>query len=316
MANRRSLWKKIGLCDQLADVSELACLCYTWAIPHADDWGTIKGSPRVFMATVIPLRKVSPEDVVSALDELVGVGLLVLYEAKGETFLHYPTWEEHQTNLSKRTEKNRHPLPGEGTVFSNFSELQRNSENLREKPMLIPIDNNAPVAPVGAAAPPPIVVVDGPSEKFTEVPPEGKGREEKGREGEVPPAPEPIPSSTPDDIHMRKCNHPVLDAAVRNALRDTSRSNLTDQWFTELLEFVRDYPAITEQSIVDQLATDPPKAGDRYPGPWMRRVFADVLNPQPLAARRGLRPESEWTDTERQIAAHQAKQAQEAARAS
>jgi len=124
------LHKQISLCEQLADLSELACLCYTWAIPHADDWGTIKGGARVFRAQVLPLRDVSVAQVQEALDRLVSVGLLVRYIVDGETYLHFPTWEDFQTGLHKRTDTNRLPLPEEATepiedasASGNFREL-------------------------------------------------------------------------------------------------------------------------------------------------------------------------------------------------
>lgn len=111
MANRRTLHKKISLCEQLADVSDLAKLAYTWGILHADDWGVIKASPRGFKAEVLPLNDAPPSDVATALDELVSVRLVVRYSVGGVPHLWFPTFDVYQDGLHKRTERNRLPMP-------------------------------------------------------------------------------------------------------------------------------------------------------------------------------------------------------------
>lgn len=124
MAARRSLHKKISLCEQLADVSQLACLAFTWAIPHADDFGTIHGSPRHFRAEVFPLRDLTIGQVAAALAELIAAGLLIGYEVKGISYLHFPAWDAHQ-DIRKRTTMRSLPLP---ETSGNLPELPGNGE--------------------------------------------------------------------------------------------------------------------------------------------------------------------------------------------
>lgn len=133
MANRRTLHKKISLSEQLADVSDLAKLSFTWGILHADDWGIIKGTPRGFRAEVLPLHDAHPSEVGSALDELVRARLLVRYQVNGVHYLYYPTFAQYQEGLHKRTASNRLPTPAEADPGS-LENGELVSEDFREIP--------------------------------------------------------------------------------------------------------------------------------------------------------------------------------------
>lgn len=164
MALRRTLHKKISLCEQLADVSDLAKLAYTWGILHADDWGALKASPRGFKAEVLPLHPAPVEKVAKALDELVRVKLVVRYTVGGLAHLWFPTFDAYQEGLHKRTTAHRLGLPHEADPGST------------ENPELV--SRNFPEVP-GTTCDGEVV--------FPEIPPsraraETKRNEEKGNE--------------------------------------------------------------------------------------------------------------------------------------
>jgi hypothetical protein len=128
MALRRTLHKKISVCEQLADVSDLAKLAYTWGILHADDWGALKASPRGFKAEVLPLHSASVDKVARAIDELVTVKLVVRYSVDGLSYLWFPTFDAYQEGLHKRTNAHRLGLPHDadpGTI-ENAELVSRN----------------------------------------------------------------------------------------------------------------------------------------------------------------------------------------------
>lgn len=112
MANRRTLHRKISLNTELAEMSPLACLCFTWGIVHADDWGVLYGEPRIFKGAVLPLRDETTTEVANALDSLVEAELLYRWEENGRVYLWYPTFDDHQEGLGRRTRsRTEFPLP-------------------------------------------------------------------------------------------------------------------------------------------------------------------------------------------------------------
>ena len=143
MAERRTVHKKISISEQFNDLSEFAQLLFVLMIPHADDWGVLKGSPRVIRGTVIPLNDDrSDEDVEAALNEMVAQRLIWRYEPDGEgLMLQFRKWEEHQVGLQKRTRPKqklyhyppqaRELLEKDGVAW-DYNEFQANSEKFPE----------------------------------------------------------------------------------------------------------------------------------------------------------------------------------------
>jgi hypothetical protein len=129
MANRRMLSKSISVSRQANGVSLFTQLLVTWIIPHADDWGRITADPAVLRALVLPMRASIPcaptcTELLPITDELITAALveaatavdetgtpwIQLYESKGKHYLCYPSWDQHQTGLNKRTES-KYPAP-------------------------------------------------------------------------------------------------------------------------------------------------------------------------------------------------------------
>lgn len=113
MATGRILKKQISLSEAVNDLSLKAALLFTWAIPHADDFGRMPGSPRRVKAAVVPMREdFSLDDVAMCIQELHEAGLVCWYTVDGEQHLSFPTWESHQAGLHKRTRSRLPPPPG------------------------------------------------------------------------------------------------------------------------------------------------------------------------------------------------------------
>lgn len=110
MATGRMIRKTISLNEQLADVSILARLLFTWGLAHTSDYGVIYGSPRRLKACVVPLSPETVEEVAAARDELLATGLWVAFECDGAEWIWYPGFDDNQ-DLHKRVANPRDGFP-------------------------------------------------------------------------------------------------------------------------------------------------------------------------------------------------------------
>lgn len=102
MANRRMLSKSISTSRRLTRVEVLDALIFTWTIPHCDDGGNMDADPSIVRGTVCPMLSITVEEVQASLERLASVGLISIYEANGEKFMHIDKWEKHQTLRTDR----------------------------------------------------------------------------------------------------------------------------------------------------------------------------------------------------------------------
>lgn len=116
--------KELSYSAAFNSVSEFAQNLYFFTTPHLDDFGKIEGNPVTLKARVIPLSSRSPEDVKSAIKELVKAGVIDWYEVTGKMIIKYLTFEEDQTGLNKRTDSKYPDNPNDS---ENISEVQRSS---------------------------------------------------------------------------------------------------------------------------------------------------------------------------------------------
>lgn len=127
--------KSISVSEQTNNLSDFAALLFTWMIPHADDYGVIKGSAKVIKALVIPMRQHTAAQVDAALNEMVEQDLIWRYEYEGTEYVQFKTWDKHQEGLHKRTEPK---LPTHDMVANDasgkFREVPGNSGNHSEEP--------------------------------------------------------------------------------------------------------------------------------------------------------------------------------------
>jgi len=98
----RVLSKSISLSETMADLAEpVAILIATWLIPHADDQGRMRASPRQLKAQVFPMiDAIGAADITAALQRMAAVGMVALYTAPDGTpllqFLSWWKWNDGQ----------------------------------------------------------------------------------------------------------------------------------------------------------------------------------------------------------------------------
>lgn len=123
MASGRILKHQISVSEQVNDLSIHSALLFTWMITHADDFGRMYGSARKIKALVVPMRDdLTIKKVEECLNEIVKANLIQRYEIEGNFYIQFPSWEEHQSGLHKRT-KSRFPELNE----EYFQEIPGNS---------------------------------------------------------------------------------------------------------------------------------------------------------------------------------------------
>ena len=119
MSRHRSISTDISTDTQVAELAEhgpLPLLLYTWAIPHADDWGRMTGDPRQFKLLVCPGLDVTAKDVEQALTRITEAGLWLRYEVAGKWYIAFPpsSWFKHQNYIPKskrQADKSAYPAP-------------------------------------------------------------------------------------------------------------------------------------------------------------------------------------------------------------
>ena len=103
MARIRTLKPDIWTDEKFALLSTGAKLLFIGAISTADDAGRFRAHPALLKANIFPLDQTKPADLDKWLAELVGAGMVELYQVRGETFAQLTNWRKHQRldNASK-----------------------------------------------------------------------------------------------------------------------------------------------------------------------------------------------------------------------
>jgi hypothetical protein len=154
MSRARSLSTDISVDPRVAELAEygpLALLLYTWAIPHADDWGRLTGDARQFKLLVCPALDITAKDVDTALEQIAASGLWTRYEADGRMCIAFPiaTWWKRQTYISRdkrQKDRSKYPAPPDftlptGTDCHNADDVegesQQNATECHEVPQIV-----------------------------------------------------------------------------------------------------------------------------------------------------------------------------------
>ena len=75
-------------------------------VVSCDDYGRFDARPKILRSSCFPLKAISDQEVVEALQRLEEVGLLETYEVDGKPFLQLTAWSRHQR---LRTSKQKYP---------------------------------------------------------------------------------------------------------------------------------------------------------------------------------------------------------------
>jgi hypothetical protein len=105
MPQGRIVLKAICQSKKLADLkTDGARLLFTWLIVSVDVNGCFSADTAVIKGQIFTRLKHSPTKIKGFLDDLVSVGLIVVYDANGDQFLCIPDHKERQPHLNPERE--------------------------------------------------------------------------------------------------------------------------------------------------------------------------------------------------------------------
>lgn len=82
---------------------------YTRLWTACDDYGRMDARPAILKSKLFPLKeRLSQKDVQNALQKMVDIGCVRLYQCDSKPYLYLPSWEVHQQIRAKRS---RYPAP-------------------------------------------------------------------------------------------------------------------------------------------------------------------------------------------------------------
>ena len=72
-------------------------------IVNCDDFGRFDGRPAIIKGSLFPLKDVAIADIKKALEKLVTLGMIMVYESQGKPVIQLLTWEKHPAIRAKRS---------------------------------------------------------------------------------------------------------------------------------------------------------------------------------------------------------------------
>ncbi len=118
MPRGRMIDKRISESRRIADVSDKARVVYFMVLPHLDVNGAFRGEGGYIKWNTMRHLEYTYKDVDKALVELHNVGLVQLYEVKGDMYIKYDRFREFQTNQVSKEGATDIPLPDEVQTHS------------------------------------------------------------------------------------------------------------------------------------------------------------------------------------------------------
>jgi len=144
--NWRKVYTGIRTSKKLNAVSIEAGYWYINLLLVVDDFGNTLAEWRYLAVTVYPMRDVSSAQAEAWTNEIVSVGLAVLYEVRGERYLHLLGFRERQKTKNGKPVRKHPAYPGEvGVSPNNPVETKPNQINpVETKPNQInPVETSA-----------------------------------------------------------------------------------------------------------------------------------------------------------------------------
>src|SRR5512139_1836274 len=119
MARARMISNAITKDKRVNDLSDdTSRLAFTWLITFADAEGRTYGDPAILRSMLFPRRTdITIEQMETYILEWAMCGLIVWYEAAGDLWIHFPSFDKHQPGLRKDREAHSEiPDPASGTA--------------------------------------------------------------------------------------------------------------------------------------------------------------------------------------------------------
>ena len=208
MARRRSISTDISTDPKLAGLAEhgpLPMLLYTWAIPHADDWGRLPGDALQFKLLICPALTVTVAEIDAALDLVSASGLWQRYAVEGSTFIAFPSgcWFKHQSYIPQN---------------------KRDNDKSQYPPQITAVPRSSPQNPVSPSLTPTPSLTENVAPTELE-----RAREKTDPPSPKPPKPVPKPQATrvPDDFLVTE---PLRQLAIKTGMPPESIEEETDKF--------------------------------------------------------------------------------------
>lgn len=137
MARMRTIKPEACTSESLAEVPRAVRWTFACLWTHCDDNGRAVWNPRLVKAAICPLDDDVTIDVLrSEMAELERVGAVCIYEIDGKSYLHVPSWHEHQH--PNRPQESKLPACPK-TSHTSTIHVQRSDETVNEHGTLIPV---------------------------------------------------------------------------------------------------------------------------------------------------------------------------------
>lgn len=115
----RILKESIRTSRTVNEMTDFQFRLWAYLITYVDDYGRGSADPEILKGFVFPRRKgVTEASIQKALAEMATAGIILLYEADGESYLCFPRWSDHQRIQQKRS---KFPPPPEDYEVSQKS---------------------------------------------------------------------------------------------------------------------------------------------------------------------------------------------------
>lgn len=125
-----------------------------------DDYGRMDARPAILKSKLFPLKdRLSLKDIQNALQRMVDIGCVRLYECDSKPYLYLPSWEVHQQVRAKRS---KFPAPGEtcNHMISDDIKCPRNPiQSESESESESEIEANASCAEPETVSAPPVILL-------------------------------------------------------------------------------------------------------------------------------------------------------------
>ncbi len=106
----RILKESIRSSKSVNAVTDFQFRLWTYLITYVDDYGRGSADPQLLRGFLFPRRHTTEAAIAKGLAALETAGLLRLYQVRGERYLCFPRWGEHQRIQTKRS---KFPAPEE-----------------------------------------------------------------------------------------------------------------------------------------------------------------------------------------------------------
>lgn len=141
--NWRKVYTGIRTSKKLNAVSIEAGYWYINLILVVDDFGNTLAEWRYLAVTVYPMRDVSSAQAEAWTNEIVSVGLAVIYEVRGERYLHLLGFRERQKTKNGKPVRKHPAYPGEGGGNPNESKSNQLKPVETKSNQINPVETSA-----------------------------------------------------------------------------------------------------------------------------------------------------------------------------